>query len=94
MYFNSIEFGKRMQEARRNAGLTQEQLADMLGVNRTHVTKMERGNRACSVDFLVELSAALNVSADFLLTGSENLEGVKEKLRNVISLLQEIQDVV
>ncbi len=94
MYFNSVEFGKRMQEARRNAGLTQEQLAERLSVNRTHVTKMERGNRACSVDFLVELASVLHVTTDYLLIGTEQISDIKESLEETIRKLQNIVDTL
>ena len=79
MYFNSSEFGKRMQEARRNAGLTQEQLAERLGIGRNHIANLERGATACSIDLLLELSESLKVTTDYLLKGMD-LELVKEKL--------------
>lgn len=94
MYFNAIEFGKRIQESRKKAGFTQEQLADLMGVDRTHITKIEGGTRACSIDFLAELTSALSVSADYLLTGTAGSSGIKEGLNKVITELQKITDVI
>lgn len=94
MYFNAIEFGKRIQESRKKAGLTQEQLADLMGVDRTHITKIEGGTRACSIDFLAELTSALSVSADYLLTGRAGSSGIKEGLNKVIAELQKLSDVI
>lgn len=92
--FDPIEFGKRMQKSRLLRGLTQEQLAERLHVDRTHITKVERGDRACSVDFLVDLSDALHVSADYLLIGLASQESVKERLGSVIMDLQKICETI
>ena len=40
MYFDPKEFGKRMKEARNRKGLTQEALAELLGVDRLHVNRL------------------------------------------------------
>ena len=79
MYFNQVEFGERLKKARKAMGYTQESLADLLGVDRLHITRMERGVVACSIDLLLELSCQLKVSTDYLLKG-ETLE--KEDVRN------------
>ena len=91
MYFNQVEFGQRMQEARRLAGMTQEELADVLGIDKNHVSRLERGVKACSIDILVEISAALRVSTDYLLTGrSINLEDTRNQVLSVISQLTKL----
>ena len=90
--FDPIEFGKRIQKARLKKGFTQEQLADVLNVGRPHVTKMERGARACSVDFLVDLADALNVSTDYLLGGTEQITDILRSLEDAITKLQNIVD--
>ena len=91
MYFNQVEFGERMQEARKLAGMTQEELADMLGIDKNHVSRLERGAKACSIDILVEISAALRVSTDYLLTGrSIDLEDTRSQVLSVISQLTKI----
>lgn len=91
MYFNAIEFGKRMQEARRNAGLTQERLAERLGIGRNHIANLERGATACSIDLLLELSESLKVTTDYLLKGID-LKLVKEKLLAAAAELQNLID--
>ena len=91
MYFNQVEFGQRMQEARKLAGMTQEELADVLGIDKNHVSRLERGAKACSIDILVEISAALRVSTDYLLTGrSIDLEDTRNQVLSVISQLTKI----
>lgn len=69
MYFNQVEFGRRVAELRKLNCLTQEDLAEKLGVDKLHISRMERGVVACSIDLLLEMSTALKASTDYLLTG-------------------------
>ena len=64
--------------------------AERLCVDRNHITRMERGIRACSIDLLVELSVALGVSTDYLLTGKTGSMAIKQKLLTVIEQLNQI----
>ena len=88
MYFNQVEFGRRVQESRKFIGMTQEELADRLGIDKNHVSRIERGAKACSIDILVELSGILKVSTDYLLTGkSIDREMTRTQVLSVISQL-------
>lgn len=88
--FDPHGFGKRLQSARKALGITQEELAERLCVDRNHVTRMERGIRVCSIDLLVEISVALEVSTDYLLTGETGSMAIKRKLLTVIEQLKQI----
>ncbi len=88
--FNPCEFGKRLQKARKDFNITQEELAERLCVDRNHITRMERGIRVCSIDLLVEISVALEVSTDYLLTGETSSMVIKRKLLAVIEQLNQI----
>ena len=88
MYFRPVEFGKRLQELRKLNGLTQEELAVRVGVEKLHVSRMERGVAACSIDLLLDLSSALSVSTDYLLTGKNpDKEIIRTQVLSVISQL-------
>lgn len=64
-------FGQALR-ARRNAiGLSQKQLAERIGVERTSITMIENGAQAVSLPTLVELSNALDVSAAELVESVE-----------------------
>ena len=71
LYFDQNAFGKRLQEARRGKQMTQEELADILHVGKLHVSRMERGVAACSLDLLVNISEVLEVNTDKLIKGAE-----------------------
>lgn len=93
MYFNQVEFGQRLKKARKAMNLTQEALAETLGVDRLHVTRMERGVVACSIDLLLDLSCHLQVSTDYLLKGeSEEMRVTRERLLAVIHELSSVAE--
>lgn len=55
-------FGKVLRVARKEAGLTQEELAHAAKVDRTFVSMIERGERQPTVRVLFKLADALNTS--------------------------------
>ena len=59
--------GERIAAARLEAGLTQQQLADKLGVTQRVVTYWEREAAGLRADQLAQLAEALGVSADYFL---------------------------
>lgn len=61
--------GKRIAFARRRMGVSQEVLANRLGVTPAAVGAYEQGRRSPSAAMLVSLSRILGVSVDFMLTG-------------------------
>ena len=86
MYFDAKEFGKRLHDVRTSRGITQEKLA-----SKQYVSRMENGERSCSIDLLIELSCILHVSTDYLLMGGESSkEEVKNDLLSIISELSTI----
>jgi len=65
-------YSNRIRELRKNKSLSQEQLADKLGVTKQAVSQMERGARKPSVTMLEALCDFFNVSTDYLL-GKEDV---------------------
>jgi transcriptional regulator with XRE-family HTH domain len=65
------DFAPRLKSLRRQAGLSQEELAKRVGVHTTHIGRYERGNSRPSADALARLADALGVSGDYLLAGVE-----------------------
>ncbi|NWO20640.1 helix-turn-helix transcriptional regulator [Oribacterium sp. oral taxon 102] len=88
MYYNPVEFGRRLQECRKQKEMTQEELAEMVGVEKQHISRIERGVTACSIDLLPLLSVALQVSTDYLLMGkSIDKEFTRTQLLSIITQL-------
>ena len=62
-----MSFGENLQTIRKEKHLSQEALAEMLGVSRQAVSKWELGEGYPEVDKLILLSQKLNISLDSLL---------------------------
>lgn len=62
-----MDFSDKLKDLRQQAGLTQKQLADQLGVIKSVVSFYERSERTPSPDVLRKLAAVFHVSTDFLL---------------------------
>lgn len=58
--------GDRLRLARLNAGMNQQELAQMTGVTQSHISSMEKGYRAPSIDVLRKLATTLGVSVHWL----------------------------
>lgn len=58
--------GKRVKEVRKKSGLTQEDLAEKVGVSATYISSIERGLSFPRGEVLVGILNALNVSSDFV----------------------------
>ena len=54
--------GKRVRELRNSIGITQEELADLVGLDRTYITSVECGKRNISIVNIEKLANALQVS--------------------------------
>ena len=63
----TLEIGQRLAEMRKQAGLSQEALAEKLGISRQAVSKWERAESAPDTDNLIALSKLYGVSLDELL---------------------------
>lgn len=84
LYLNEI--GQRIMERRKQLGLTQEALAEKGELTTQFVSYAEAGKRAMRPENLLKISSALEVSADYLLTGDiidKDLLILADKLRSL-----------
>ncbi|MCQ2790194.1 MAG: helix-turn-helix domain-containing protein [bacterium] len=87
---NYIEIGQRIRKYRKQQNLSQEELAEKIGISTTHMSHIETGSTKLSLPVLVDLAKNLNVKTDWLLFDEsylDNTEAVK-LLEQVISLLK------
>ena len=61
--------GERIKEARKNAGLSQEKLAEMIDVTTVYISRVERGGQI-NLKRLSQISIALSVPIERLLNGT------------------------
>ena len=62
-----VDFGKKLKDLRKQSGMTQQQLADKLGITKSVVSYYELSERTPSPDVLKDLALIFRVSADYLL---------------------------
>ena len=64
-----MSLGEKIQVLRKQKGMTQDQLADMLNVSRQAVSKWETNESQPDIERIVEIGNLFNVSTDFLIKG-------------------------
>lgn len=70
--------GKNVREHRTQMGLTQEELAEKVGVWQSFIGQIERGEKQPSVGVLVKLADALGVTTEDLLRNGHIAEGATQ----------------
>lgn len=66
-----MEFSERLKDLRKQAGLTQVDVAERLGVSQPAYASWERGIKKPTQENLVKIAQVLNVSVDYLVGNSE-----------------------
>lgn len=61
-----IKIGETIREIREKRGYSQEQLAEIMQISRTTISKIENGKFAISIDYLVKFGWYLNFDIDFV----------------------------
>ncbi len=77
--------GRNITKYRKQAGMTQAQLAELIGVSTAFISRVERGQKIMKVQTLYETAPALHVSCDALLTTDDT----HSRLENIRMLIAE-----
>lgn len=92
-----MEFNKKLQELRKQKGLTQEELAKALFVSRTAISKWESGRGYPTIDSLKVIANFFDVTIDQLLSGNQLLtiaeEDTKQKQKYICDLVFGLLDI-
>ena len=87
------EIGERIRKYRKDRGLTQEQLANSIGVSKGRVSNWEQGANRPDADILADICRSLRVSPSDLLDVHLNDEEYSDHERKMISAYRERIDV-
>ena len=68
-----MEFSERLKDLRKQAGLTQVDVAEKLGISQPAFASWERGVKKPTQENLVKIAQILNVSVDYLVGNSEEI---------------------
>ena len=72
------ELGTRLREARQARGLSQEQVAEIIGVGRSTISQIENGKRVLTARDLSKITGALGISAEEFLDSEKEIHVVLE----------------
>lgn len=61
-----LEIGKRIQKYRVQKNLTQEQVAETVGISQKHLSRIEKGYHNPRFDMIIHIAEALNIPTDAL----------------------------
>ena len=70
---NYYTIGQRVKEARKKKRLSQADLADLIDKSTSYISYMETGIKCMSLETLVDIANALDISADFILADCINV---------------------
>lgn len=65
------QIGQRIKELRTESGLTQKDLAEMIGVAQNTVSQYENGTASTSLEIIIKLSEVFHTTTDYLLLGKD-----------------------
>lgn len=83
-----MNMGEKLARARRSCNLTQEQLAEKLGVTRQSVSRWESGTAFPETDKLVRLAELLQINCDYLLRDDVEEDGQQRRAGTATRLLE------
>lgn len=69
MNISKKSIGKRVARLRKEAGLTQFKLSEMINIHEKNLSAIERGINGLSMDTLIAICEIFNISADYILFG-------------------------
>jgi len=92
-------FGKKIKEKRLQLSLTQEELAEKIGISAKSLSQIELGNNFVSAENLEKICKALNTTPKVLFDFSADnrsltMEELNQKLTNNISLFKKISKII
>lgn len=74
-----MNIADRIQYLRKNRGLSQEELADKVGVSRQAVSKWESGQSTPDIEKIIVMSELFEVTTDYILKGIEPADMTNKK---------------
>lgn len=89
-----IDMGIRIAQRRKELHLTQEQLAEKMGVSLQTVSCIELGKKAVRPENLANLCTCLNVTSDYVLYGKRNQQQMDDTVSKLSALTPEEYRVV
>jgi len=88
------EMGARIKNRRKEIGMTQEELAELMDVSLQMISNLEQGKKAIRPENIIKLCSAINTSTDYILRGVSSRCDADEFLKNYTKLSPENQQLI
>uniref|UniRef100_UPI004047BFD9 helix-turn-helix domain-containing protein n=1 Tax=Flavobacterium sp. TaxID=239 RepID=UPI004047BFD9 len=69
---NKTEFSERLKELRKRKGISQGELAELIDVHFTQVSRYERGETKPNAEAMTKMAKVLDTTVDFLMNGTSD----------------------
>lgn len=86
---NQIQIGAFLKELRREKGITQEELAEKLGVSGRTISRWETGSNMPDISLLVEIAEFFDVSIPEIIKGERKSENMQEEVKEVAETMSD-----
>ena len=86
---DQIKIGGFLKDLRKEKGITQEQLAEKLGVSGRTISRWETGNNMPDISLLVEIAEFFDVSIPEIIKGERKSEDMKEETKEVAETMSD-----
>lgn len=88
-----IAIGSRIADVRRSHKVTQEALAEMLGVSPKHISHVENATSCLSLKNLMQFCTAFDCSLDYIIFGKQSNKALSRLPNEVITILNTGTDI-
>lgn len=79
--------GNKIYQLRRSINMTQQELAEKVGISVTFLSEIKNGRKSMSVDTLIKLSKGLQVSLDTIVFGKDAEDDMQKDVVSMMSTL-------
>ena len=76
--------GKRIQEERKKKGYKAIDFADIIGIGKDQLSRIENGKVPCKIEYVYTIASTLCISTDYLIFGT----GVKKELDDILWIVE------
>ncbi|MBH0340069.1 XRE family transcriptional regulator [Bacillus thuringiensis] len=87
-------FGQRLKDLRREKKLTQQDIADVLGIEKSNISRFESGKQSLSSENIIKTAKYFDVSVDYILGISDyktiNKKKEEQIPKDVVELIKKI----
>ena len=86
MHIDFNELGTRIKKRRRELGLKQNELSEMMGISNNYLSNIENGHSIPSLEVFSDICIKLKITPDLLLLGVIRVDNIPENIKDNLKL--------